>query len=92
MTLELGPDDIRLKLRSAGSCRLCVRAHGAGAEAIYERARKAIRCVECDKPAVEAPRSKPWVAKPEHPRAAGTSDAGMPVSSGSAVSIRSSAG
>ncbi len=55
MTLELGPDDIRLKLRSAGSCRLCVRAHGAGAEAIYERARKAIRCVECDKPAVEAP-------------------------------------
>ena len=55
MTLGLGPDDKRMKLRYAGSCRLCGRAHGAGAEAIYERARKAIRCVECDKPAVEAP-------------------------------------
>ena len=55
MTLELGPDDKRMKLRYAGSCRLCGRAHSAGAEAIYERARKAIRCVECDKPAVEAP-------------------------------------
>lgn len=38
MTLELGPDDKRMKLRYAGSCRLCGRAHGAGAEAIYERA------------------------------------------------------
>lgn len=90
--VQLGPDDKRMKLRYAGSCRLCGRAHGAGAEAIYERARKAIRCVECDKTAVEAPRSKSWAAKPVRPRAESTSDAGMPVSSGSAVSIQNSAG
>ena len=92
MTLELGPDDIRLKLRSAGSCRLCVRAHGAGAEAIYERLERRFVAWSATNRQSRRPRSKPWVAKPEHPRAEGTSDAGMPVSSGSAVSIRSSAG
>ncbi|WP_454157736.1 hypothetical protein [Microbacterium lacticum] len=81
MMVQLGPDDKRMKLRYAGSCRLCGRAHGAGAEAIYERARKAIRCVECDKTAVEAP-----------PVEVVGGEAGMPVSSGSAVSIRNSAG
>lgn len=47
MTLELGPDDKRMRLRYAGTCRLCGRAHDAGADAIYERTLKTIRCVEC---------------------------------------------
>ena len=47
MTLEIGPDDKRMRLRNAGTCRLCGRAHDAGADAIYERTLKAIRCVEC---------------------------------------------
>lgn len=47
MTLEIGPDEKRMRLRYAGTCRLCGRAHDAGADAIYERTLKAIRCVEC---------------------------------------------
>ncbi|MDE0547442.1 nuclease-related domain-containing protein [Microbacterium sp. C7(2022)] len=53
MTLELGPDDKRMRLRYAGTCRLCGRAHAAGADAIYERSLKSIRCVECEAPAGE---------------------------------------
>lgn len=45
--MELGPDDKRMRLRYAGTCHLCGRAHDAGADAIYERTLKAIRCVEC---------------------------------------------
>ncbi|PZU49123.1 MAG: NERD domain protein [Microbacterium sp.] len=55
MTLELGPDDKRMRLRYAGTCRLCGRAHAAGADAIYERTRRTIRCVDCDESAVEGP-------------------------------------
>lgn len=55
MSLELGPEDKRMRLRFAGTCRLCGRAHDAGADAIYERKLKAIRCVECDRPAAETP-------------------------------------
>lgn len=47
MTLEIGPDDKRMRLRYAGTCRLCGRSHDAGADAVYERTLKAIRCVEC---------------------------------------------
>lgn len=53
MTLELGPDDKRMRLRYAGTCRLCGRAHGAGADAIYERTLKSIRCVQCAPEPVE---------------------------------------
>lgn len=55
MTLELGPDDKRMKLRYAGTCRLCGRALEAGADAIYERASKTVRCVACeaDEPALD---------------------------------------
>lgn len=53
VTLELGPDDKRMQLRYAGTCRLCGRAHDAGADAIYERTLKTIRCVECEMRAVE---------------------------------------
>lgn len=36
-----------MKLRYAGTCRLCGADMPAGAEAIYERATKTVRCVEC---------------------------------------------
>ncbi len=55
MTLDLGPDDKRMRLRYAGTCRLCGRSHDAGADAIYERGLRAIRCVECDTPEVGGP-------------------------------------
>jgi hypothetical protein len=47
VTLELGPDDKRMRLRYAGTCRLCGRALTAGADAIYERVSKTVRCVDC---------------------------------------------
>jgi hypothetical protein len=45
--LELGPDDKRMRLRYAGTCRLCGRALAAGSDAVYERAAKTVRCVGC---------------------------------------------
>jgi hypothetical protein len=47
VTLELGPDDERMKLRFAGSCRLCGAALAGGADAVYERGLKTVRCIEC---------------------------------------------
>lgn len=47
VTLELGPDDKRMRLRYAGTCRLCGQAVAAGAEAIYERGTKTVRCLDC---------------------------------------------
>lgn len=41
------PDEKRMKLRYAGSCRLCGRNISAREEAIYERATKTVRCLEC---------------------------------------------
>lgn len=67
VTLELGPDDKRMRLRYAGSCRLCGRAHDAGADAIYERTLKAIRCVECEmRAAEERPRTLDVPTLKEH--------------------------
>jgi hypothetical protein len=37
----------RMKLRYAGSCRLCGRQLAAGEEAIYERETRTVRCVDC---------------------------------------------
>lgn len=53
--LELEPDDERMRLRYTGTCRPRGRSHDAGADAIYGRALKAIRRVECDTPAAEGP-------------------------------------
>jgi len=39
--------DKRMKLRYAGACRLCCTELRAGDEAVYERATKTVRCVEC---------------------------------------------
>lgn len=47
MTLELGPDDKRMRLRYAGTCRLCTRQISAGEEAVYERGSKTVRCIDC---------------------------------------------
>jgi hypothetical protein len=47
VTLELGPDDKRMRLRYAGTCRLCAGELSAGADAIYERISKTVRCVDC---------------------------------------------
>ncbi|MFF2488033.1 nuclease-related domain-containing protein [Microbacterium sp. NPDC058062] len=47
MTLELGPDDKRMRLRYAGTCRLCTRHISAGEEAVYERGSKTVRCIDC---------------------------------------------
>jgi hypothetical protein len=47
VTLELGPDDKRMKLRYAGTCRLCGTPFAAGADAVYERSLKTVRCLEC---------------------------------------------
>jgi hypothetical protein len=47
VTLELGPDDKRMRLRYDGTCRLCGRTLAAGADAVYERAAKTVRCVDC---------------------------------------------
>lgn len=47
MTLELGPDDKRMRLRYTGTCRLCIRRIPAGEEAIYERDTRTVRCIDC---------------------------------------------
>lgn len=50
--------DKRMKLRYAGTCRLCGVELPARQEAIYERAFKTVRCVDC-LTAVVAPESAP---------------------------------
>lgn len=47
VTLGPGPDSKRMRLRYAGTCRLCGAPLDAGADAVYERAARAVRCVEC---------------------------------------------
>ncbi len=61
MTANLGsqdafpvPEDKRMKLRYAGVCRICGTDLPARADAVYERATKTVRCVECPS-AVEIP-------------------------------------
>lgn len=47
--------DKRMKLRYAGTCRICGTDLPARAEAIYERATKTVRCIECPATSVNAP-------------------------------------
>ena len=47
VTLELGPDDKRMRLRYAGTCRVCGIALASGVDAVYERSSKSVRCIEC---------------------------------------------
>ena len=41
------PDEKTMRLRYAGACRECGQALPAGTFAVYERARKTVRCVTC---------------------------------------------
>jgi hypothetical protein len=67
----------RMKLRYAGACRLCGVDLPARADAIYERASKSVRCVDCPTP--DAGVEQPQVAPERLPGVA--SDAGLAGSS-----------
>lgn len=47
VTPELGPDDKRMRLRYAGTCRMCGDPLASGTDAVYERTTKTVRCIEC---------------------------------------------
>ncbi|GAA1807424.1 hypothetical protein GCM10009795_060770 [Nocardioides hankookensis] len=50
----MSADDKQMKLRYAGTCRLCNAELAARADAIYERSTKTVRCLTCSPdPAVE---------------------------------------
>jgi hypothetical protein len=69
VTLELGPDDKRMRLRYPGTCRLCARKLSAGEDAVYERGLKTIRCVDCATGATDsAPGSAGASARREYER------------------------
>jgi hypothetical protein len=53
-------NDKRMKLRYAGTCRLCGSELPARQEAVFERASKTVRCVECPTTVVE-PEAMPEV-------------------------------
>lgn len=71
--------DKRMKLRYAGTCRLCGGDLPARSEAIYERATKTVRCIECptsaEAAADEAEPFEPAAPMPQEldPGAAGSS-------------------
>lgn len=54
----------RMRLRYAGTCRLCGVELPARAEAIYERPTKTVRCVTCEAERVDPERTTP-VVEPE---------------------------
>lgn len=49
-TSILGGNDKLMKLRYAGTCRICGRDLPAKGEAVYERDTKSVRCVSCPSP------------------------------------------
>ncbi|GAB3603389.1 nuclease-related domain-containing protein [Microbacterium aureliae] len=55
-------NDRRMLLRYAGRCRLCGASLTAGTDAIYERDRRTVRCIQC-KPATKAPAEAAPVAE-----------------------------
>lgn len=57
VTAESMPDEKRMRLRYAGTCRVCRAELEVKAEAIYERSTKTVRCLACSIAAVaiEAP-------------------------------------
>ena len=50
-----GVSEKRMRLRYAGTCRVCGNALPERAEAIYERTSKTVRCVECPASPITAP-------------------------------------
>ena len=78
MTEVAEPADKRMNLRYAGACRLCGEELPAKADAVYERATKTVRCVECpaDVMTVDAEHNvetPPSEAPPEEAGVAGSS-------------------
>lgn len=64
----------RMRLRYAGTCRLCAAELPAKSEAIWERATKTVRCVECGPATADPPPSTEVVkAEPVAPGTAGAS-------------------
>lgn len=47
MTDAAVPDEKRMRLRYAGTCRLCACELPQGADAVYEKFTKTVRCVAC---------------------------------------------
>ena len=63
--------DKSMRLRYAGTCRLCRSPLGAGDRAVYERTTKTVRCLEC--PPTEVPSPSPSTAPDVAIGAAGVS-------------------
>lgn len=69
-------DDKRMRLRYAGTCRECGADLPAGTKAVYERSRRAVRCLECPAEAgltAEVPAGTTQSAVPEPTGPAGAS-------------------
>lgn len=47
MTEAVVPDEKRMRLRYVGTCRLCACDLPKGADAVYEKSTKTVRCVAC---------------------------------------------
>ena len=69
------PTDKQMLLRYAGTCRLCGVELPARREAIYERASKSVRCLECPTVAV-TPEAAPLPGVQPHPSAPESGAAG----------------
>lgn len=48
------PDEKRMRLRYAGTCRICSRDLPKGADAVYETGSRTVRCVTCAEPVARA--------------------------------------
>lgn len=71
MTEDALPDEKRMRLRYAGTCRVCGAELQAKADAIYERTTKTVRCLDCSTDAHE-------VEAPFGPEPAGVVEVGTP--------------
>ena len=62
-------NDRRMLLRYRGRCRLCGAELTAGTDAVYERDRRTVRCLECTSTVVAAPAEVALVAelRPQRP-------------------------
>jgi hypothetical protein len=68
--------DKRMTIRYAGTCRICGASLPAKSTAIYERATKTVRCIECraeSEASAGTPEDEEPVSSPEEPGVAGTS-------------------
>ena len=71
MTQEPVPDEKRMRLRYAGTCRLCAEPLPAGTDAVYERSTKTVRCIDCATDAAAVPDTAGGSARREYERRKG---------------------